>query len=49
MARPNLAAVTTIEGITTSGNLTTTLSSLVANPSGSSKVLKINSIIILLQ
>ena len=46
MARPNLAAVTTIEGITTSGSLTTTLSQLVTNPSGSNKVLKINSIII---
>ena len=46
MARPNLADVTTIQGITTSGSLTTTLTPLVQNPGASNKVLKINSIIV---
>lgn len=46
MARPNLNSPTTILGITTSGNLSTNLSSILTNPLNSNLAYKINTILV---
>lgn len=46
MAAPNIVNVSTITGVTTAKNLTTTPSAFVSNAASSGKVLKINNIII---
>lgn len=46
MARPNLVSPTSIFGITTSGTLTTGLTTLLSNGANSNQVLKINTILV---
>lgn len=46
MAAPNIVNVTTITGITTAQDLTTTPNAFVSNASASGKVLKINNLIV---
>jgi hypothetical protein len=45
MAAPNIVGVTTILGVTTSRQLTTTPVTMLSNPSNSGKVYKINTIL----
>ena len=46
MAQPNIVNVTTIRGNTAVLNVSTTAANVVANPASSSKVLKINTLLI---
>lgn len=46
MAAPNIVAVTTINGKTVGGLLTTTSSDIVVNSAASGKVLKVNAILV---